>query len=398
MRKSKLMVLSLLAASLAFGFQSCHKDDDDNDNNSSNTTQNPGNNDEKKDDSGIGNSVPPTKLPALDTDVMFGNKITTVLPDRALNLKIKASNPSQITVTVNGKDIFDKKDATSEIVAVPTSQSGDWTVIVTINDGQNEPKTENLSYRVLQVVESVPFTVNGVTFMMNKVYGGTFQMGATEEQLPKALDNEKPVHTLSSFYIGQTEVTQALWYAVMGANPSFFKLKDEDNNDINNSSLPVELVSWNDVQDFITKLNSMVTGGKTFRLPTEAEWEFAARGGLNSKGYKYSGSNDPDDVALYTKDVEGIRVTPVASKQANELGLYDMSGGVCEWCQDWYYLSYSSDAQTNPQGPSTGENRVYRGGSWDLNETICRVSWRSGNKPSQSFRDIGFRLALSINE
>ena len=188
----------------------------------------------------------------------------------------------------------------------------------------------------------------------NMVYvsGGTFTMGATSEQGSDALDREKPTHsvTLSSFYLCKYEVTQALWRAVMGNNPSSFK----------GNNLPVQNVSWNDCQTFISRLNNLT--GRIFRLPTEAEWEYAARGGNRSRGYKYSGSNVLSDVAWYD-DNSGGKTHPVGSKSPNELGLYDMSGNVWEWCSDWYG-TYSSSSQTNPTGASCGSSRVRRGGGW----------------------------------
>ena len=164
----------------------------------------------------------------------------------------------------------------------------------------------------------------------------------------------------------------------MGSNPSKFK----------GDNLPVEQVSWNDIQEFITKLNTMT--GKTFRLPTEAEWEYAARGGNKSKGYKYSGSNTLDNVAWYTNN-SSSKTHPVGQKQPNELGLYDMSGNVWEWCQDWYG-SYSSSSQTNPTGPSSGSYRVLRGGSWYHFARICRVSYRLNSDPDDRYNLNGFRL------
>ena len=196
----------------------------------------------------------------------------------------------------------------------------------------------------------------------NMVYvsGGTFTMGATSEQGSEAYDNEKPTHsvTLSSYYICKYEVTQALWRAVMGSNPSFFK----------GDNLPVEYVSWNDCQTFINRLNSYT--GRNFRLPTEAEWEFAARGGNYSRHYKYSGSNYISDVGWYD-DNSGNRTHPVGTKQANELGLYDMSGNVWEWCSDWYG-SYSFYSQNDPTGPNSGSYRVNRGGGWNFYAWLCR--------------------------
>ena len=226
------------------------------------------------------------------------------------------------------------------------------------------------------------FTVNGVSFKMIGVEGGTFQMGATPEQ-ESPYDGEKPVHsvTLSSYSIGETEVTQALWKAVMGGNPSEFI----------GDNLPVEQVSWNDCHTFITKLNQLT--GKTFRLPTEAEWEYAARGGDRSNGYQYSGSNDLDEVAWYL-DNSSSTTHPVGTKQANELGIYDMSGNVCEWCQDWYGY-YNSSSQTNPTGPASGIGRVYRGGACN-NTDMCRTACRSSYTPGDTDYSLwGIRLVLS---
>ena len=221
------------------------------------------------------------------------------------------------------------------------------------------------------------FNVNGVEFKMIPVAGGSFMMGDNNGE-----SNEKPVHqvTLSDFYIGQTEVTQELWEAVMGANPSYWK----------GPKLPVEKVSWSDCQTFITKLNTLT--GQKFRLPTEAEWEYAARGGNQSKGYTYSGSDNIDDVAWYSSN-SGSKTHDVATKAPNELGIYDMSGNVWEWCQD-LYGSYSSGSQTNPQGPSSGSYRVCRGGGWYGNATNCRCANRSSRSPSNTGDNLGFRLAL----
>ena len=226
------------------------------------------------------------------------------------------------------------------------------------------------------------FTVNGVTFKMIRVEGGTFQMGATNEQGSDAYNAEKPVHTvtLSDFMIAETEVTQELWKAVMGNNPSKFK----------GTNNPVEQVSWNDCKKFISKLNSLT--GQHFRLPTEAEWEFAARGGNKSQHFKYSGSNSIDRVAWYDGN-SGKKTHPVGSKDANELGLYDMSGNVWEWCEDWLG-DYSSSPQTNPKGPNDGSIRVDRGGSWCNGARDCRVSDRDGSTPGDRDDILGFRLAL----
>ena len=224
----------------------------------------------------------------------------------------------------------------------------------------------------------------------NMVYveGGTFMMGATSEQGSDADDGEKPAHqvTLSSFSIGRYEVTQEEWQAVMGSNPSDFK----------GAKRPVVYVGWDDCQAFIRKLNSI--SGRRFRLPTEAEWEYAARGGNRSRGYKYAGSNNLSAVAWYG-DNSGDQAHEVGGKQPNELGLYDMSGNVWELCQD-RFGDYSSSSQTNPTGPSSDYNsRVIRGGGWDGFVFNCRVSYRNcDDAPGFRYDAIGFRLALSPTE
>ena len=184
---------------------------------------------------------------------------------------------------------------------------------------------------------------------------------------------EKPVHqvTLSDYYIAKYPVTQALWKAIMGNNPSHFK----------GDKLPVEKVSWVDCREFIKKLNEKT--GENYRLPTEAEWEFAAIGGNQSKGYEYSGSNDLEEVGWYDNNSNHI-THPVGQKQANELGIYDMSGNVLEWCADWYG-DYSAEAKTNPLGSKNGEYRVLRGGSWYYVDSVSRVSFRNDLDPYFSF-------------
>ena len=224
---------------------------------------------------------------------------------------------------------------------------------------------------------------NGISIEMVKVEAGSFNMGATPEMINPDTD-EKPVHRVTltnDYYIGKYEVTQALWQAVMGSNPSHFKGDD----------LPVEQVSWNDCQDFISKLNAMT--GKRFRLPSEAEWEYAARGGKKSRGYQYSGSNTLGDVAWYEGN-SGSKTHAVGTKQPNELGIYDMTGNVYEWCQDWYG-SYSSSPQTNPIGVVSGSRRVRRGGCWCYSARDCRTSYRRGNTPDFRYFDLGLRLVLS---
>ena len=207
-------------------------------------------------------------------------------------------------------------------------------------------------------------------------------MGATSEQGSDVSSDEKPTHsvTLSSYYICKYEVTQALWQAVMGSNPSYSK----------GDNLPVECVSWNDCQTFIKRLNSYT--GRNFRLPTEAEWEFAARGGNYSRHYKYSGSNNLDDVAWHGDNSD--RTHPVGTKRPNELGLYDMSGNVFEWCSDWYE-TYSSYSQTNPTGPDSGSYRINRGGAFAYGASRHRSTDRNYSTPDTYYYFLGLRLVLS---
>ena len=268
------------------------------------------------------------------------------------------------------------------------------------------------------------FVVNGVAFTMVFVEGGSFRMGCTESQLitnksvnpPHILlePDEVPWHdvTLSSCHIGQTPVTQELWMAVMGENPSRY----------NGDKRPVECVSWHDCQEFIRRLNELT--GERFRLPTEAEWEFAARGGNKSKDYRYSGSNILNDVGWYWKNSGDITLEclndqfscseddvhfderynienmhcqthEVSAKSPNELGIYDMSGNVFEWCNDWFDGDYYMQSpKNNPQGPEIGQFRVMRGGSCFASVEDCRNAHRLCASPDSRICNVGFRLAL----
>lgn len=262
--------------------------------------------------------------------------------------------------------------------------------------------------------DNISFNVNGVDFCMVKVIGGTFEMGATLEQGSDACDYEKPIHsvTLSDYYIGETEVTQKLWEVVMGNNPSKYK------NDQN----PVECVSWYDCQEFIKKLN--VITGENFRLPTESEWEYAARGGCLSEGYKYAGSDIVDEVAWHRYNSEKRQHSEVKGLNPNELGLYDMSGNVCEWCQDCFlpynylrdeasinnemkddnykytiyqdqiFFVHGNDFDKKNGDLISSYARVLRGGCWDYLSTYCRVSYRFNRNPKDSYNYSGLRLAL----
>lgn len=231
----------------------------------------------------------------------------------------------------------------------------------------------------------VEYTVNGVTFKMVKVDGGTFTMGATEEEdADYQVFKGSPKHqvTLSKYWIGQTEVTQKLWAAVMGSNPS---------TDQSNLQYPVNSISWEDCATFISQLNQLT--GKQFRLPTEAEWEYAAKGGTKSMGYVYSGSDNLDEVAWFSTNSES-HLHQVGTKKANELGLYDMCGNIDEWCNDWYSL-YTAEPVENPTGPETGMSRIHRGGRWNASAMYCRLTRRDGFAPGVTRNYLGLRLALT---
>ena len=316
--------------------------------------------------------MPITATPVVTTNITEAAVIITATGDGIVKLYVNdllVENP--YTAIRSNVDYELTVYATAQEEGKVLSQSNNQTIIV--------PALENN--------ETETFTVNGVSFTMVEVEGGTFMMGSNDSN-----DNQKPAHevTLSSYSLGQTEVTQALWQAVMGTNPSYFT---------GNLNCPVEQVSWNDCKTFISKLNSMT--GKSFRLPTEAEWEFAARGGNKSQGYKFAGSNTIGDVAWYIANAgSGVGESStdygthvVGSKAPNELGFYDMSGNVWEWCNDWFG-SYNEDAQTNPMGPTSGFDRVRRGGSWINLAGICSVSFRVGNIPTGTGNGLGMRLAL----
>ena len=296
-------------------------------------------------------------------------------------VKLKASAPSDLQIRLSKEAVAAASNAnvviqdnvstssTSSSSTQSATTSSDFSSISSVSSGNNEI--------------SIPVK-NGITIDMVKVEAGTFMMGATYE-MQKPYDDEKPVHQVTltnNYYMGKYEVTQSLWQVVMGSNPSKFKGDD----------LPVERVSWNDCQEFISKLNSMT--GRKFRLPTEAEWEYAARGGKKSRGCQYSGSSNISKVAWYDDGNSGRKTHPVGTKQANELGIYDMTGNVLEWCQD-RYSSYLSSSQTNPIGANSGSHRVRRGGSWDYAAVYCRSSYRYSDRPDRRNGDLGFRLVLS---
>ena len=318
----------------------------------------------------------PLALSSNSVSLIVGESTTIDITSGSGSYSIEKIEPSGVvTAEIRGNNItVTALKAETATITVKDTKSGK-TAIINVTVTENEPtfKTET-------------FTVNGVSFNMVKVEGGTFMMGAPNTDAV-ATDNEKPQHqvTLDSYSIGQTEVTLGLWKAVMD-NTNLSTLNDY-------YQYPVENVSWYDCQRFIYKLNKLT--GRKFSLPTEAEWEFAARGGNKSKEYTYSGSNNVDDVAWYS-DNSSYYKHIVGTKSANELGIYDMSGNVWEWCQD-FSGPYSSEMQVSPTGPTTGTKYVMRGGSWNFSDFFCRSWHRNQDTPEHTANHLGFRLALSNN-
>ena len=325
-------------------------------------------------------------------DVAF-NELAAIQGNLSVNYKpfgadvyVDGKNMGQSPRVINGLLVGNHK------VEIKKDGYGTDSKIVNILEGQTATiagvLTTNTSSSVASGTSSSGNTItipvkNGISIDMVRVEAGTFTMGATAE-MKDPFDWEKPTHQVTltnDYYIGKYEVTQALWQAVMGNNPSYFK----------GGNLPVEQVSWDDCQEFLSKLNSIT--GKKFRLPTEAEWEYAARGGKKSRGYQYSGSNNLSDVAWYDRKSNN-KTHAVGTKQSNELGIYNMSGNVCEWCQD-LFEEYSSSSQVNPTGANSGSHRVFRGGSWNGYARYCRSSYRNSISPDGRGYDFGLRLVLS---
>lgn len=319
--------------------------------------------------------------PAYDTPLSL-SKYERDIKDGLFDVVTIAGGSGLYQVNCDNNDALtvSHKDTTIRLDAIEVGTANVTVCDLTTGEQATVAVTLNPSEFVME-----KFTVGDEKFAMIKVDGGTFLMGATPEQEPEATDDERPVHevTLSSFFIGQTEVTVGLWKAVMGYCPIPSYLP-EHNHD---PRMPARLISWDDCQEFIAKLNEMT--GRTFRMPTEAEWEFAARGGNYSHGYKYAGSDNLDDVAQSTFFVR--------TSSPNELGLYEMSGSMWEWCQDWFG-PYGSEPLVNPVGPESGTYRVIRGGSYLWTDpTICRVSYRTGIDPATDNSNIDLRLVMDDN-
>ena len=319
-----------------------------------------------------------TQTVAINTNSGYG-----ITVDQTWLTVERAADNQTLTVSVQANTTSTTRNATITINASGKSQ----TISVTQQAAQSTSNEERT------------FTVTGngktVTFKMIKVEGGTFQMGSTTGD-----SDEQPVHSVTiskAYYMCETEVTQALWYAVMGQSPTSDGNKWHSTYGLGDN-YPAYLISYEDCQSFLSALNSKLSSqlgnGEHFRFPTEAEWEFAAKGGNKSKGYTYSGSNTIGDVAWYESNSNST-THPVKTKSPNELGLYDMSGNVWEWCYDWWDF-YSSRAQTDPTGATSasGSYRVERGGGWRSNATFSCVANRSCDPPSNRNLSVGFRLCL----
>ncbi len=318
--------------------------------------------------------------------------VTGITLDKT-SVSIKPGSTTQLTATISPDNAYDKSVTwSSSNSAVATVDNNgkvtavkEGTATITVQSVSNSSVKATCTVKVIK--ETRTFTVGGVTFTMKLVEAGTFQMGGTGNY------EGKPIHSVTiskDYYMGETEVTQALWKAVTGYSPTSDVYYSWSSTYGLGDNYPAYYISYEDVQSFITKLNDLT--GENFRMPTEAEWEFAARGGNKSKGYTYSGSNIIGDVAWYNGN-SSSKTHAVKTKAANELGIYDMSGNVWEWCSDWKG-TYSSSAQTDPTGPTTGTNRMFRGGSWyDIAEG-CRCANRSYGIPSLRSHNLGVRLAL----
>jgi formylglycine-generating enzyme required for sulfatase activity len=303
------------------------------------------------------------------------NVTETLVNGRAVTIN---SEPAGVPLSIDGSLVGQTPYSGSLTFGshVIQIQQGEKKAEKTVSITQSEGETSfSLSFSFKSFTE----TVNGTNIDMVAIKGGTFQMGSNEGR-----SQEKPIHnvTVSDFIIGKTEVTQAQWVAVMGSNPSHFR----------GDNLPVENVSWNDVQDFLSKLD--VKTGKNYRLPTEAEWEYATGGGENNRTI-YCGTNDGSTLGNYAYWNTNSNGTthPVGSKQPNQLGLYDMCGNVYEWCSDWYG-GYSNSPQNNPKGASSGSSRVLRGGGWYSFFDDCSPVFRTNGTPDYRSITTGFRLAL----
>jgi len=338
------------------------------------------------------------KTPITLKNQLIGEyKVELSLPGYATSIEkatINEGQTAEINSTLqNGKQVEIKSIPGGSDLFIDNKTAGITPFIGTLKFGSHSLRIENKGKKVekmvqvskegtssfsLSIASNVTELSSGLNLEMVFVQGGTFTMGCKDGET-----DELPIHevTLSDFLIGKTEVTEKQWRTITGNNTSGFENCDD---------CPVQYISWNDIQDFLQKLNQIT--GKNYRLPTEAEWEYAARGASKSKGYTYSGSNTIGNVAWYG-DNSGLEIHKVGQKQPNEIGIFDMSGSVWEWCED-LYGTYTSESQTNPKGPSTGTSRVYRGGSWNYDAKYCRTMIRNKWDPGSRGLSVGFRLVL----
>jgi formylglycine-generating enzyme required for sulfatase activity len=309
-------------------------------------------------------------------------------------VEVKESKVTSVALTlVSGKQVAIKSDPSAARIFLDDSLLGITPKSIYLQFGSHSLTLEKGNLKIVEKIEVTQTSPTNYEFKLKDsndplekylilVKGGTFKMGDTFGDGKKY---EKPIRdvTLSDFYISKFEVTQALWKEIMGDSPSHFEGCEE---------CPVERVSWNQVQEFLKKLNDLT--GKEYRLPTEAEWEYAARGGEKSQGHRYSGAYNINDVAWYSGN-SGNKPNHVGLLRPNELGIYDMSGNVWEWCYDWF-APYTNSPETNPKGPETGDGRVVRGGSWFGFIGACRLTFRGFDDPANSRSYIGFRVVLSL--
>lgn len=305
------------------------------------------------------------------------NEVWVYMPQNSRQIKVITKNFLPIMVTFANFGV-EKLESNRTYVLV-LNQNGN--VVQTdehVTQLTQQKQANSIDFPGNKSGSTITIPVKGGGIKMVRVEAGSFLMGDTSDE-----NENNSVHKVTltkDYYIGECEVTQAVWEKVMGNNPSYFK----------DSKCPVENISWYDCQEFISKLNSLT--GINFRLPTEAEWEFAARGGNKTREYLYSGSDNISDVGWSDE----FRKPPhqVMKKKANELGLYDMSGNVYEWCQDWDGDDFTL-AQTNPVGAINGESKVIRGGCVVFSAKYCKTSFRLSTYPTMKDRNLGSRLALS---
>lgn len=319
-----------------------------------------------------------------------GYKLTVVKPDKNYvyeDFLIFNLGNNEITIDLISQDKVIVKTATHIAAEKRAREEAESKVrkTETKTKAEAEAKARTEAEAKARAEAEIKAILKEIENSMVFVQGGTFTMGCTKEQGNDCFEGEKPTHrvTVGDFYIGKFEVIQKYWTAIMAYNPGSFS---------NCENCPIDNVSWNDVQFFLNKLNQL--SGKKYRLPTEAEWEYAARGGNKSKNKKYAGSNSASAVA-WTAENSNYLINPAGTKLPNELGLYDMSGNVWEMCSDWYG-NFFKQQQTNPKGPIAGNGRVVKGGSYLINASRARVSSRGMTKTDEAEIGNGFRLICDI--